>query len=149
MYPIFRGLFERPSERRNVEPDSSAAYRNAVIQWVQDLRRSIDYLETRKDIDAQRIAYFGASWGGMLGGLAPAVEPRLKVAVLHVAGLSSARPLPEVDPVNFVTRVTIPVLMLNGRYDNSYPLESAQLPMYRLLGTPEEVCGVRVRAPGI
>jgi tRNA A-37 threonylcarbamoyl transferase component Bud32 len=135
MFPVFRGLFERPSEMRNIEPDGSVAYRDAVIQWVQDLRRSIDYLETRKDVDAQRIGYFGASWGGMLGGLVPAVEPRLKVAVLHVAGLGSARPMPEADPVNFVTRVTIPVLMLNGRYDNYYPLESAQIPMFRLLGT--------------
>src|SRR5262249_22143230 len=29
MFPVFRGLFERPSEMRNVEPDGSAAYRNA------------------------------------------------------------------------------------------------------------------------
>jgi eukaryotic-like serine/threonine-protein kinase len=148
LFPIFRGLFERPSEMRNITPNGSVAYRDAMIQWVKDLRRSIDYLETRKDIDAQRIGYFGQSWGGMLGGLVPAVEPRLKVAVLHVAGLYFARPLPEVDPFNFLPRIKIPMLMLNGRYDDYYPLETSQIPMYRSLGTPPEQKQHRVYESG-
>jgi pimeloyl-ACP methyl ester carboxylesterase len=44
--------------------------------------------------------------------------------------------LPEVDPFNFGPHVTVPVLMLNGRYDQSFPLESSQLPLFRYLGTP-------------
>jgi cephalosporin-C deacetylase-like acetyl esterase/tRNA A-37 threonylcarbamoyl transferase component Bud32 len=148
IFPVLRGLFERPSEMRNVSPDGSVAYRDATIQWVKDLRRSIDYLETRKDIDAQHIGYFGASWGGMLGGLAAAVEPRLKVAVLHVAGLSFARPLPEADPFNFMPRVKIPVLMLNGRYDDFFPYETSQVPMYRFLGTPSDQKQHRVYESG-
>jgi hypothetical protein len=35
-----------------------------------------------------------------------------------------------------VTHVTIPVLMLNGRYDDSFPVEASQRPLFRLLGTP-------------
>ena len=62
--PIFRGTFERPSELRTVNPDSSVAYRDALIQWTQDLRRTIDYLETRDDIDRQKLGFFGHSWGG-------------------------------------------------------------------------------------
>ena len=35
--------------------------------------------------------------------------------------------------------MTVPVLMLNTRHDTIEPVESAQLPMFRLLGTrPEE-----------
>jgi pimeloyl-ACP methyl ester carboxylesterase len=148
MFPILRGIFERPSEMRNVNPTSSVAYRDATIQWVKDVRRSIDYLETRKDIDAQHIGYFGTSWGGMLGGLVPAVEPRLKVAVLHVAGLYFVRPLPEADPFNFLPRVRIPVLMLNGRYDDNFPYETSQIPMFRLLGTPPDQKQNRVYESG-
>lgn len=44
--------------------------------------------------------------------------------------------LPEVDPFNFVKHVTIPVLMLNGRYDDTFPLETSQLPLFQFLGTP-------------
>ncbi len=40
--------------------------------------------------------------------------------------------------MNFAPRVTIPVLMLNGRYDASYPLESSQRPLFHFLGTPDK-----------
>jgi hypothetical protein len=44
--------------------------------------------------------------------------------------------LPEVDQFNFVSRVKIPTLMLSGKYDFTFPVETSQLPMLRLLGTP-------------
>ncbi len=140
MFPVYRGTLERQGERnRDIltdDPQPTVAYRDSVIQWTQDLSRSIDYLETRPDIDAQKLGYFGFSWGGALGGLIPAVEPRLKAAVLHVAGLPFTRPLPEVDAFNFVSRVTIPVLMLNGRFDPYFPLEGSQRAMFERFGTP-------------
>ena len=37
-----------------------------------------------------------------------------------------------------MTRVTIPVLMLNGRYDSNLTLQECVEPMFRLLGTPEK-----------
>ena len=43
---------------------------------------------------------------------------------------------PEVDPVNFLPRIRIPVLMLSGKYDSVFPVESSQLPFMNLLGTP-------------
>jgi pimeloyl-ACP methyl ester carboxylesterase len=35
-----------------------------------------------------------------------------------------------------VPRVTIPVLMLSGRYDDVFPLETHARPMFERLGTP-------------
>jgi len=35
--------------------------------------------------------------------------------------------------------VKIPVLMLNGEFDEYFPYETGQLPMLRLLGTPPEL----------
>jgi eukaryotic-like serine/threonine-protein kinase len=138
VYPIYRGTFERRTELKDDEPNASVAYRDYVIQWARDLARTIDYLETRKDLDTAKLGYFGVSWGGMLGGLMPAVEPRLKAAVLLVAGLSNNAVLPEADPFNFLHHITIPVLMLNGRFDHFFPVESSQVPMFHLLGTPPE-----------
>jgi eukaryotic-like serine/threonine-protein kinase len=66
-----------------------------------------------------------------------AQEPRIRAAVLSQGGLSPERKPPEIDELNFATRVRIPTLMLNGRYDLLYPPETDQLPMFRLLGTPE------------
>jgi hypothetical protein len=50
--------------------------------------------------------------------------------------LGKARP--EVDQTNYVSRVKIPTLMLNGRYDTAFPFELCAKPMFDLLGTPPE-----------
>jgi pimeloyl-ACP methyl ester carboxylesterase len=106
--------------------------------WAKDLCRAIDYAETHSDLATDRLAYYGVRWGGAMGGLMPAVEPRIKVSVLIVAGLAFERVRPEVDPFNFLPRITTPTLMLNGRYDFFFPLETAQRPMFRLLSTPAD-----------
>jgi hypothetical protein len=62
----------------------------------------------------------------------------IKVVVLDIGGLYFQRALPEADQINFLPRVTAPVLMLNGRYDYGYPVKTSQLVMFRLLGTPKE-----------
>src|SRR5262249_25826051 len=112
--------------------------RDMTIQWSKDLGRSIDYLETRNDIDHSKLAYYGISMGSWACIPLLAVENRLKAAVLLAGGFPDQAPLPEVDPVNFVSRVRIPVLMVNGRYDVFLPLETCQRPMFRMLGTPEK-----------
>jgi pimeloyl-ACP methyl ester carboxylesterase len=67
-----------------------------------------------------------------------ATEDRFEVGIFYSAGLASGRSLPEVDQINFVTRVRQPVLMLNGLRDSVEPYETAQKPMFDLLGTPTE-----------
>ena len=65
-----------------------------------------------------------------------AVENRIDAAVLNVGGLNTwHRYLPEVDALNFVTRVDAPILMLNGEFDIVFPLETSQTPLFELLGT--------------
>jgi len=102
------------------------------------LGRSIDYLETRPDIDHGKLAYEGASWGAAMGSLLPAVEDRIRALVLVSPGFYLQKRLPEVDQLNFAPRVKVPVLMLNGRFDFIFPPGSSQEPMFRLLGTPKE-----------
>jgi pimeloyl-ACP methyl ester carboxylesterase len=127
LYPVYKGTYQRS---------------DSLFTDVQDttnyLSRGIDYLETRSDIGTAQLAYYGVSWGGAMGGVMPAVEPRIRVSVLYVAGLGFERVRPEVDPVNFLPRIRIPTLMLNGRYDFFFPVETSQVPMFRLLGTPPD-----------
>jgi dienelactone hydrolase len=136
--PIYKSTYERGDGFETDVADESTAYRDHVIMWVKDFRRSVDYLATRADVDTSRLAYYGISWGGLFGGVIPAVEPRIRTSVLMVAGLAMQRGLPETEPINFLPRITIPVLMLNGRYDHYFPVETSQRPFFRLLGTPPD-----------
>jgi serine/threonine protein kinase/cephalosporin-C deacetylase-like acetyl esterase len=136
LYPVYKSTFDRGDGLSTDVPTVTSSYRDHVIMWVKDFSRSIDYLETRKDIDCSKLAYYGVSWGGAMGAIVPAVEARIKVVVLHVAGLSLQRSLPEVDALNYVSRVKQPVLMLNGQYDHYFPVQTAMKPMFSLLGTP-------------
>jgi hypothetical protein len=54
--------------------------------------------------------------------------------VVVVAGLDTIVTQPEVDPFNFLPRVTPPTRMINLTADYFYPLETSALPFYELLG---------------
>jgi formylglycine-generating enzyme required for sulfatase activity/predicted esterase len=138
LWPIYKGTYERGDDLKWYFPDTSTSYRDHVIQWSKDLGRSIDYLESRPDIDRNRIAFYGYSWGACMGAILPAVEDRLKASVLMGPGFYFPKSRPEVDQINFAPRVTIPTLMIDGRYDFLFPRETSQEPLYRLLGTPKE-----------
>ncbi len=137
IYPIYKSTFERASEVTTDSPNLSNTYREHVIAWAKDVRRTVDYLETRSDIDRERIAFMGSSWGGAMAPVFLAVEPRFKAAVLIVGGFYVQRAMPEAEAINFAPRVKLPVLMLNGRFDFFLPEDTTQIPMFRLLGTPE------------
>ncbi|HEY5565362.1 MAG TPA: hypothetical protein VIL33_07200 [Rhodothermia bacterium] len=138
LHPIYKGTYERGTQLDSDYANETVFYKDHVNMWAKDFMRSIDYLETRDDIDADNLAYFGWSWGAMLGPLMTALEPRIKAQVLLVAGLMFQPSLPEADPFNFLPRVTAPTLMLNGRYDFYFPLERSQIPFYENLGLPED-----------
>jgi cephalosporin-C deacetylase-like acetyl esterase len=132
LYPVYKGTYER-----RTTGGGPNAVRDQTIQMVKDLFRSVDFLESRADIQSSRLAYYGISTGGTWGPLFLALEPRLKTGILVAGGLSSDQDPPEVDVLNFAPRVRVPVLMLNGRYDFDTPAATLQQPMFRWLGTPE------------
>ena len=139
LFPIYKGTFERGGGPKPIYwPNTSSTYRDNVIFWSKDLSRSIDYLETRQDINPNELAYEGYSWGAAMGGLLPAVETRFKALILISPGFFLQERLPEVDQLNFAPHVKAPVLMLNGRFDFIWPPRISQEPMFRLLGTPTE-----------
>jgi dienelactone hydrolase len=136
--PVYKGTYHRGGDLHSDYPSETVQYRDYMVMWSRDLGRTLDYLETREDIDATRIAYYGLSWGGYLGAILPAIEKRIRANILYVAGLVFQRALPEADQINYITRVTQPTLMLNGEFDFFFPAETAQKPMFELLGTPPE-----------
>jgi eukaryotic-like serine/threonine-protein kinase len=140
LFPVYKGTFDRGNAALALIEgnESTHQYAELLIQQVKDFRRCVDYLETRADIDSKKLAYYGFSWGGWFGGIIPAVEERLKVSVLIAAGMVLGRSRPEVNELNYVTRVKIPTLILNGKYDTIFPVETSAKPMFDLLGTPAQ-----------
>jgi dipeptidyl aminopeptidase/acylaminoacyl peptidase len=131
LYPVYQGTYER----RPAGAAGPNAARDLLIQRTKDVRRALDYLETRSDVDHERLAFYGLSMGAYYGPLVAAVEERFRTLVLVSGGARGG--LPEVTNLNFAPRVRVPVLMLNGRHDFIFPLDETQRPLFRLLGTPD------------
>lgn len=137
-YPIIEGTYERQTTHRTDFPNESASFREWNLHMAQDLHRTVDYLETRGDVDIDDLGYLGYSWGGERAAIMLVVEKRFRVAVLISGGLTTGRSLPEVDPFNFAPRVEVPLLMLNGYHDYFFPVESGQVPLFEAFGTAPE-----------
>ncbi len=109
--------------------------RDIIAQTVFDLRRGIDFLKTRAEIDSRRIGFFGISLGGIIGTVFCAVDQRIKVPVITLAGgglhlafkfkaFTDATKIyfSIIDPINFVARIAPrPLLMLNASKDEIVP----------------------------
>ena len=136
--PIWAGGYERYSPQPRVTAEAMDYERGLSLQWQHDLSTTIDYLESLPDMDAKKIGYFGISRGASFAGVINlALEPRIHAVVLASGGIWIHSPLhPMIDLINYAPRITVPVLMLSGRYDHIYPYEQSQKRTFELLGTP-------------
>ncbi len=135
--PIFPGTYERGG---GAPPPEGYARREQFIHWSKDIQRTIDYLETRDDIDTSKLAFYGVSLGAEMGPIFTAIEDRFRVSVL-LAGHLHAHQMddpPEIQPLHFAPRSTVPVLLINGRDDFGAPVDTALRPMLELQGAPDE-----------
>ena len=131
IYPIYKGTYERGGGA-GAPIGSGKAERDLVIAWSKDLGRSIDYLESRPDIDTKHLAFYGVSYGAFWGPVFTQVEHRFKTSVLVSGGLSPNIPQPEIEPVYYLPHNRTPVLLIAGRTDYLCPVESHQKPLIRL-----------------
>jgi dienelactone hydrolase len=76
--------FARPENAGRDALTFTAQDRDEQVQLIVDLRRAVDVLLERPEVDADRLAYFGVSYGGAMGGLLAGVEDRLQAYVLVV-----------------------------------------------------------------
>jgi len=156
----------RPEHRQRA--DSAIVFtardREEQIQLIVDLRRAVDLLLARPDVDSQRLAYVGFSYGGAMGGLLAGVEDRLQAYVLvvgdgglvtHSTGLDDVSDslyalrqdkreawwdaMWPIEPIHFVGHAAPAALLFqSGRLDRAVPLPDAV--RYQLAGSePKDI----------
>ena len=134
--PIWDTSYERAVPPQGNPDEMADRQRRAALAFYQDASTVLDYLETRPDIDMQRAGYMAVSYGAILiGPIILATEGRLKTGILISGGLQPGVH-PMANAINYMPRIKIPVLMVNGRYDHLFRYEQSQKPMFDLLGTP-------------
>jgi cephalosporin-C deacetylase-like acetyl esterase len=152
--------------KRLVDINKPEQMRAGVIQSVVELRRGVDLLVARPDVDRKRIAFIGSSLGGSIGGILAGVEKRVAAYALlvasgswHEAAMKSRHPLArlarlgaskqtiekaatllaDVDPIHYVGHAApCALLFQNGRRDTTVPAECAQA--YQDAGSQPKVC---------
>jgi pimeloyl-ACP methyl ester carboxylesterase len=75
-------------------------------QLLTDLRRGLDLLAARPEVDPARLGFVGHSLGATLGGVLVGIEPRIKVAAL-VAGFSAESRVAEHGPGRYALALRI------------------------------------------
>ncbi|MBC8141476.1 MAG: alpha/beta hydrolase [Armatimonadetes bacterium] len=123
--------------------------RQSAAVSITDLRRGLDYLQTRPDVDGGRVGLVGISLGGIYGGVFAGLDKRVGATALWSAGGDWGKLLTEsqqrfavarrergkvpdaatvesvmrdVDPLTYAARITPrPLLLLAGTQDTIVP----------------------------
>jgi dienelactone hydrolase len=116
------------------------AFKALVRQDVVDLRRGLDYLEGRKEIDLERLGVVGQEYGALSAGPLAAVDERVDALVLAAVPAepskywakefvpqetheSFAETMRDFDPIRLLDAIDADVLIQNPRRDDDYPVE--------------------------
>lgn len=123
--------------------------RAMMQQSVSDTRRAVDFLQSRPEVNASRIAITGTSLGSIVASLVLAVEPRFRSAAFMLGGADLAHilwhssrvvaqrdqlrsrgfteeklraELADIEPLNYLKeRTAVPTLVIGGKYDTVIP----------------------------
>lgn len=138
------------NRRAGPELTLTAQDRVEQVQVIKDLQRAVDVLRSRPNVDRDRIAFVGFSWGGATGALFIGIERRLKAAALvvghggqvshatgpegfkYISSLPCSRrvawfhAMAQVEPIRYVGNADVPLLLQNGRSDEFVPVYEAE-----------------------
>jgi len=126
--------------------------REIITQTVFDLRRAVDFIETKNELNAKEIGFFGVSLGGITGTVFCGVEKRVKVPVIVLAGgqlnlmygkkalgLDAKDYTSIIEPKNFVKQIAPrPLLMINAENDEIVPPMMSKL-LYKKAKKPKNI----------
>ncbi|MBT6766020.1 MAG: alpha/beta hydrolase, partial [Prolixibacteraceae bacterium] len=126
--------------------------RDILTQTVFDLRRAVDFISSRNELDQNRIGFLGISLGGITGTIFCGVEKRVQVPVIVLAGgqmnlmfgkqalsANTKNYLSIIEPINFVEQIAPrPLLMINAENDDIIPPLMSKL-LYKKANKPKQI----------
>jgi dienelactone hydrolase len=146
--PITR---KKGAEATACQPSAGAALLlgQTMIGWrVYDVMRAIDWIETRKELDARRVGCMGISGGGTVATFASALEPRIRAAMISgclntfrdsVMSLSHCIDNYVPGILNWAEMYDVagliaprPLFVESGMQDDIFPVEASQASFARL-----------------
>ncbi|HEY0591711.1 MAG TPA: protein kinase [Thermoanaerobaculia bacterium] len=136
------GYLDRPYPPGFTLPDAqSVEYVDFIAERIVDLRRGLDYVTSRPEIDASRVGFFAMSAGSWSGVILGAVEERYRSIMFIGSGI---RVLEKDDAeaanrINFAPRMLQPKLMLQGKWDETVAFDSEAMALYNLLPEPKRL----------
>lgn len=145
---------ERAAKDGSMMAGDLKVLRERWVDAIVDYRRTLDYLQTRPDVDTTRVVVLGVSMGGMMGALLYGSEDRVDAAALILAGgdfrllaetskhpiapefrkaIDAVPPadaealLNDIDPALWIGKGRArPLLFVNGTLDDVVPVKCAQ-----------------------
>jgi len=137
-------LIDAPSRRPDSVPKSAD---ERVVQIIVDLRRGVDLLTSRPNVDPARIGYVGHSYGATWGGTLAAVDSRIRVCAL-VAGYARpsvycpqgvVAPSPSLDPIHFIGEAVSVDFLFQFAEQDEYVTREAALEYFGAAHEPKAI----------
>ncbi|MED3561741.1 S9 family peptidase [Bacillus xiapuensis] len=144
------------------------------IDAVTDLVYLVEWLKTNRDIDFERIAIMGGSYGGFMVLAAISHFPKYWSAAIDIVGMSSLRTFLEttspwrkkqreaeygtiekdgiffdrIDPLNHTDKITSPLMVLHGENDPRVPIAESEQMVNKLKDRNHQVEFIRFEDEG-
>ena len=120
---VLKGFAGREPVGAYLRRDYGSTQRQEILtQWATDMRRGLDYLGARPEIDSRKITFWNSSTYPE-GAVFAALDDRYSAAIFTGAGLSKGLSQafryvePHANPLHFFPHIRAPKLMLHGLYD--------------------------------
>jgi dienelactone hydrolase len=128
-------LFNRAFKEKSLDERNTLQVHLLETDQLEEMRVGVNFLRSRRDVDTNRLAVIGHSFGGSLALLLAEDDPGLKAVVDFAGGAVSWDRSPQLRArlTKAVTHITAPVLFIHARNDYSTgPADSLGALMDRL-----------------
>jgi dienelactone hydrolase len=123
-------LMENAFKKNGQEGRNAVQLKQLETDQLQDMRAGLAYLRKRPDVDKQRMAIMGHSFGGSLTLLVAEQDPLLKALVIFAGSGYSWNLSPQLRSrlISAVNNITAPIMIIHAKNDYSttpgYALDS-------------------------